>query len=180
MVIGYAIYARDRVTFGVCMTMIKAALLALAMLAAPAAAQDRGPVTNLPLPRYVSLKASEANVRRGPSMSHRIDWVYQQPGMPLQIIAEHGHWRKVQDLDGVGGWIHYSLLSGNRTAIIQRDILLRDRPDAAAEGVAQFEANVVARLRKCVPDWCQVAKEGYRGWVPKSVLWGVTAQDVFD
>ena len=29
-----------------------------------------GPETNLPLPRYVSLRAGEANVRRGPSLSH--------------------------------------------------------------------------------------------------------------
>lgn len=152
----------------------------MALCAPIATAQNRGPVTNLPLPRFVSLKASEANVRRGPSMSHRIDWIYTQHGMPLQIIAEHGHWRKVVDLDGIGGWIHYSLLSGNRSVIVQRDILLRDRPDASAPGTAQFEANVIARIRKCTPDWCQLSKDGYRGWAPKDILWGVTAEDQFD
>ncbi len=53
----------------------------------PAAAADRGTVTNLPLPRFVSMKASEGNVRRGPSLSHRIDWVYKRRNMPLQITA---------------------------------------------------------------------------------------------
>ena len=43
----------------------------------------RGPVTNLPLPRFVTLKAGEANVRRGPSLTHRIDWVFTAKGMPL-------------------------------------------------------------------------------------------------
>src|SRR5689334_3953709 len=33
---------------------------------APAAA-DRGPVTHLPLPRFVSMRSDTANVRRGPS-----------------------------------------------------------------------------------------------------------------
>lgn len=148
--------------------------------ALPAHAQTRGPVTNLPLPRYVSLKASEGNVRRGPSMAHRIDWVYTRHGMPLQIVAEYEHWRKIVDIDGVGGWIHYSLLSGNRSVIVQSDITLRNRADEAGAAVAQFEANVIARLRRCEIDWCEIVKDGHRGWAPKSVLWGVEADEVFD
>ena len=79
----------------------------------------KGPVTNLPLPRYVSLKGSEGNARRGPSLSHRIDWVFRHAGMPLRVVAEFGHWRRVEDKDGAGGWVHYALLSGVRTAIVQ-------------------------------------------------------------
>ena len=62
-----------------------------ASLTAPAI----GPETNLPLPRFVSLKSDEGNVRRGPSLSHRIDWVFVRRGMPLQVTAEYGHWRRV-------------------------------------------------------------------------------------
>ena len=62
----------------------------------------RGPVTNLPLPRYVSTKSTEVNVRRGPSLSHRIDWVFKRRAMPLEIIGEYGHWRRVRDRDGAG------------------------------------------------------------------------------
>ena len=57
-----------------------------------------GPITHLPLPRYVSMKASKGNVRRGPSVTHRIDWVFMRRNMPLQITAEYGHWRRVVDL----------------------------------------------------------------------------------
>ena len=67
-----------------------------------------GPETNLPMPRFVSLKASEANVRRGPSLTHRIDWVFKRRDMPLQVVAEYGHWRRVIDRDGQGGWVHYT------------------------------------------------------------------------
>ncbi|CAN0603746.1 unnamed protein product, partial [Ectocarpus sp. 12 AP-2014] len=51
----------------------------IALLGTPTAisASDRGKVTNLPIPRFVSLKAEEGNARRGPSLSHRIDWVFQ-------------------------------------------------------------------------------------------------------
>ena len=74
-----------------------------AFLAANAQAMERGSVTNLPIPRYVSIKTDECNVRRGPSLSHRIDWVFQRKGMPVEVTAEHGHWRRARDREGAGG-----------------------------------------------------------------------------
>jgi SH3-like domain-containing protein len=62
-------------------------------------ASERGPVTNLPIPRYVSLKASEGNLRRGPAKAHRIDWVLKHKDQPLKILAEHEHWRRVSDYE---------------------------------------------------------------------------------
>lgn len=135
---------------------------------------NRGPVTNLPLPRYVSLKGSEGNARRGPSLSHRIDWVFRHPGMPLRVVAEFGHWRRVEDQDGAGGWVHYSLLSGVRTAIITTDMAeLRARPDANAAVIARAEAGAIVRLHECQIDWCRVSGGGAKGWVIKAGLWGV-------
>lgn len=152
---------------------VAGALLA-AVLALPAAAAERGPVTNLPIPRYVSLKASEGNVRRGPSLSHRIDWVFTRRNMPLQVTGEFGNWRRVRDRDGVGGWVHYSLLSGTRTVIVEREMLpLLMKPDPVATVNAMAEAGVVARLEECVRDWCRIRAERHRGWVPRAALWGV-------
>jgi len=151
-----------------------AALVLAGVMATGVAASERGPVTNLPLPRYVSMKASEGNVRRGPSLTHRIDWVFKRRDMPLQITAEYGHWRRVQDRDGAGGWVHYALLSGVRTVLIEEDMLsARTRPDNAAPVAAAFELGVVARLNECVPEWCRISAGGYRGWVRKEKLWGV-------
>lgn len=157
-----------------------AAAVALLLLAGPGpAGQDRGPVTNLPLPRFVSLKASEGNVRRGPSLTHRIDWVYKRRGMPLEITAEHGHWRRVRDRDGAGGWVHYSLLSGARTVIVEEDMLsLHRRPDHDSVVVARLELGVIARLGDCGPDWCRLTADGYRGWVDKTALWGVGLDEI--
>jgi len=135
---------------------------------------DRGPVTNLPMPRYVSLKANEANVRRGPSLSHRIDWVFQRKGMPLQVIAEYGHWRRVIDRDGQGGWVHYTMLSGARTVIVEQDTLtLRHRANTQSRETAELERGVIARLRECGDGWCEVTAGGYRGWAPQAVFWGI-------
>lgn len=150
-------------------------------MAGAAFARDRGPVTNLPLPRYVSMKAAEGNVRRGPSLTHRIDWVFKLRDMPLRITAEHGHWRRVEDRDGVGGWVHYSLLSGARTVIVEKDMLtLHTKPEPEAPVTAALEAGVIARLGACELEWCRLSAGGYKGWAPKARLWGVAAAEVRD
>lgn len=163
-----------------------AAILAAGMaLATPGIADQvsasavRGPVTNLPLPRYVSLKAHESNVRRGPSLTHRIDWVFKRKEMPLEITAEFGNWRRVRDIDGVGGWMHYALLSGVRTVLVQEDLLaIYSMPDPESEIRAHLELGVVAKLGKCDPDWCRISADGQRGWAQKSALWGVTPDEI--
>ncbi|WP_247738579.1 SH3 domain-containing protein [Shimia sp. R9_2] len=164
-------------------SLAAALLLALtnSVAAEVQADQKRGPVTNLPLPRYVSLKASKANVRRGPSRTHRIDWVFTRKSMPLQITAEYGHWRRVRDIEGAGGWVHYSLLSGVRTVIVQKDMLpLAIRPEAETQAAAHLELGVIAKLEECNPDWCRLKAGGYKGWVQKSDLWGVSAEEIRD
>lgn len=160
---------------------LSVALIIGLLSSGPAMAADRGSVTNLPLPRFVSMKASEGNVRRGPSLSHRIDWVYKRRNMPLQITAEHEHWRRVQDRDGAGGWVHYSLLSGVRTAIVEVDLLnLYARPDSSTQVNAQLALGVVAEVRECLPDWCELSAGGYRGWARKGSYWGVLPEEVFE
>ena len=140
-----------------------------------------GPETNLPLPRFVSLKANESNVRRGPSLSHRIDWIFQRKSMPLQVVAEYGHWRKVTDRDGQGGWVHYTMLSGVRTVLVETDMLpLLSQPSADALQNAVLEEGVIARLGECGPEWCHLNANGYRGWAPKSVLWGILPGELRD
>ena len=134
----------------------------------------RGRVTNLPLPRYVSLKSSEGNARRGPGITHRIDWVFTRSGMPLRIIAEHEHWRRVEDADGAGGWMHYAMLSGTRSVLVTAEVAdIHSRPDPASGILARAERGVVARILQCGPEWCRLNAGGTRGWVRKQALWGI-------
>lgn len=144
-----------------------------------AAAGERGPVTNLPLPRFVSMKAAEGNVRRGPGLTHKIDWIFKHRDMPLEVTAEHGHWRRVRDIDGAGGWMHYTLLSGVRTVIVQQDLMpLYAKPDTGAQVNAHLELGVVARLGECGPKWCKLTADGHRGWALKNALWGVGESEI--
>jgi SH3-like domain-containing protein len=140
-----------------------------AMTGAPA----RGPVTNMPLPRFVSLKGNEGNARRGPGLTNRIDWVFTHAGMPLRLTAEHDNWRRVEDAEGMGGWVHYALLSGVRTVLVTADTAdFRNRPDPDATVLFRAEAGVIGRILECNPDWCRVSIEGEKGWASKADLWG--------
>lgn len=142
---------------------------------------DVGCVTNLPLPRFVSLKGSEGNARRGPGLTHRIDWVFARAGMPLRVTAEFENWRRVEDHEGAGGWVHYTLLSGSRSVLVTLDMAeIRNAPSADATVVAQAELGVIGRLLQCDADWCRVSVEGQRGWVAKSAVWGVGPDETFD
>lgn len=157
------------------------AALAIALCTPLARAEQsgKGPVTNLPLPRYVSLKSSEGNARRGPSLGHRIDWVFRHRDMPLRITDEYENWRRVEDRDGAGGWVHYTLLSGSRTVLVQVKIAdLHADADDSAEIIARAESGVIARLGACLPDWCRINAGGESGWVRKTDIWGVDADEL--
>jgi SH3-like domain-containing protein len=153
--------------------LILSTVTAAMLLSSAAFASGTGPVTSLPMPRFVSLKASEANVRRGPSLAHKVDWIYQHPGTPLVVVAEYGHWRKVIDQEGAGGWVHYSLISGRRTVLLTQpvDLLLTPHPKAKVRAKAQD--GVIARLDECKGDWCKIEAGGEKGWVPLASLWGL-------
>lgn len=153
---------------------------------APAPVQSQpmpatGPVTNLPLPRVVSIKTSRAFARRGPSETHRVDWIYERRDLPVRVTGEFEHWRRVEDSEGEGGWVHYSLLSGVRTVLVVNDMAaLRSRPRPEAPQVAYLEAGVVARIMECDPGWCRVSIDGTRGWISRGDVWGLEPGEVLD
>lgn len=140
-----------------------------------------GASSGLPLPRFVSLKTSEARARRGPSLTHRVDWVYTRRNLPLRVTGEYEHWRRIEDAEGQGGWIYYTLLSGTRTVVVQQDLVaMRSRPQPHAPEVARLEAGVVAHIVECAPAWCRLSVDGSRGWVDRAALWGLDPDEVLD
>ena len=81
-------------------------------------AQNKGEVTGFNIPRFVSIKSDDSNLRVGPSMNYPILIKYIQKNMPLEIIDEYDVWRQVKDFHNQTGWIHKSLLKGDRYVII--------------------------------------------------------------
>lgn len=136
-----------------------------------------------PVPRYVSLRSDKVYVRAGPAMRYPIKWIYKRAGMPVEIVQEFDNWRKVRGIDGEEGWVHQSMLSGERTVLIRKvqdDLVpMREGFSAGARMTARLEPMVVASIDKCAGDWCRVEAGGYRGWVQRNFLWGIYDSEEF-
>ncbi len=143
--------------------------------------------SGLPVPRFVSLKSDRVHARQGPSLEHKVLWVYTRAGLPLEVIREFEGWRQVRDSEGAEGWVLQSLVSGRRTALIlpwelkggqvPKIELLANGADGARP-VAIVEAGVIANVRDCDKTWCSVSVGEYRGYVQQNKLWGVYPGEV--
>ncbi|MEO3427723.1 SH3 domain-containing protein [Pelagibius sp. CAU 1746] len=130
--------------------------------------------TGLPLPRFVTLRADEVNLRIGPGIRYPIDWVYHRAGLPVEIIDEFDTWRRIRDWQGTEGWVHQSMVQGRRGILITgKRHTLRRRPEAGAPGVALVDAGVVGVLERCETDWCEVGVGGYSGWLERGAFYGL-------
>ena len=131
--------------------------------------------TGLPLPRFVSLKGNEVNLRRGPSLDYKIDWVYKRKHLPLMIVSEFGHWRKVTDFEGYSGWIYKDLLSGSRYIIVKKEeTLLRNKASFNSLGKAILKKEVIGKLIDCEGLWCFIQIKNMRGYVLAEDIWGTS------
>lgn len=163
--------------------MFRAALFLSLCLAAPAFAQDASILnpSGLPIPRYVSLKSGEVNVRVGPGKRYPIKWVYRRAHLPVQIVEEFAHWRKIKDFEGSVGWTHKSLLAGERTALIMdKPQNLYPKPEVSAQPIIRAEPMVVGYVNRCLPDWCELTISEQKAWIRKADIWGVSREEVFD
>ena len=91
------------------------------------------------MPQFVSLKADEVNVRKGPGWDHAVAWVFRRAGLPVEVIAEFDVWRQVRDSEGATGWVIGSLLSGRRTVLVA-PWQGKDRTDRPARNGRQIGA----------------------------------------
>jgi SH3-like domain-containing protein len=149
-------------------------LVALAPLAHAAGPAVGG--SGLPLPRFMSLRSAEANMRSGPGTRYPVDWIYTRPDLPVEVIAEFDVWRKIRDWQGAEGWVHETFLSPKRTMVVvgQRRRLRAD-PDEKSPALAFLEPNVVGRVLTCphTMDYCKVEVQNFQGWLRRSEFWGV-------
>ena len=139
-----------------------------------------GKETGLEIPRYVSLKSDDANIRVGPSKNYPIEIKYIKKNYPLKILEEYEEWRKVEDFNRNIGWIHKSLISGIRTGIVlsndNKNIILLNTLDGNVIG--EIGNGNIVFLEKCKIDWCLVSTENFKGWMNKKNIWGVKQNEI--
>jgi SH3-like domain-containing protein len=152
---------------------LASALLAAAGIAAlPAFGAENDPGARLP--RFVSLRSDQVNLRVGPGQTYPIKWVLTRKGMPVEIVKEFQNWRMVRVWHDASGWILDRLVTAERHVIVSGAIRsIYRRPDPASGVVARAEPGVLAKLAECQGDWCRIEAGGYRGWVKREDVWGV-------
>lgn len=165
---------------GAALIAVAATLMFFVGGTAPAKAQSGAEssqfrATDLPLPRFASIRAGKAYVRAGPALRYPIKWVYQREGLPVEIVQEFEHWRRIKDAEGDEGWIHHSLLSGTRTALIRApdSVPLYRAPGGESRLSARAQPEALVQLERCEGRWCYIAAQGYQGWTERNFLWGI-------
>lgn len=164
------------IRLGLCLGLLLTAAPAVAQTqdtGATAGAQSQAGQSGRPLPRFVSLRAPKVNLRTGPGIRYPIEWVYTRKGMPLEIIDEFETWRRIRDWQGSIGWVHQSMLSNQRAAlVVGRQRLMRRAPKDGAPVMALVEAGVVGRLLGCGGGWCRITVKGFEGWLKEKEIYG--------
>ena len=139
-----------------------------------------GQETGLEIPRYVSLKSNDVNIRVGPSINYPIEIKYIVKNYPLKVIEEYEDWRKVEDFKKNIGWIHKSLISGTRTGIVlsedNKNIELLNTLDGNIIG--EIGKGNIIYLEKCKIDWCFISSGNFKGWMDKKHIWGVKQNEI--
>jgi SH3-like domain-containing protein len=95
--------------------------------------------------------------------------------MPVEVIAQFEHWRRIRDWDGTIGWVQEHMVDGRRTVMVAKGAVrpIYRQPDASQGEVARAEPGVMARLLECRGPMCRIETETLSGWMRRSDLWGV-------
>lgn len=137
-------------------------------------------------PYFAALKADEVHVRKGPGRSYDIVWTFRSLGLPVEVTAEHEHWRRIRDSSGSEGWVYFRLITNLRMALItpwqktKGAIALHKSSSAASPIVAKLEPRVKVLVKSCTGTSCLVSVGGFKGWIEQKKLWGVYPGEVLN
>ena len=145
--------------------LVIVALVLPALFVGSAFAQSDNNPSGLPLPRFATTRSDPINVRVGPGTDYDIAWVFLKAGQPVEIVQEFDTWRKIRDVEGAEGWVHQSLLSGNRAAFVAPwregdPVALKSRGSEASSVRAWLATGMLVTVSKCDGTWCAVTARG--------------------
>ena len=115
-------------------------------------AKSIGQSTGYKLPRYVSLKSNESNLRMGASKDYPKILTYVVKNFPIEITNEYKQWREVEDIAGNQGWMHESLFQGYRYGIIKTNHSQPSQIFNKPEGIVigKIGNKNIVKINKCL------------------------------
>ena len=145
-------------------------------------ASNIGAETGLEIPRFVSIKSDETNLRIGPSKNYPIKIKYIVEKLPVMIVDEYDDWRKIIDFKNNSGWIHKNLITGERYGIIINEdkIGIDIYNSISGKIIGKIFSNNIVFLKKCKIDWCLIEINNKTGWIKKKYIWGVKKNELLN
>lgn len=130
-------------------------------------------------PYWASISAGLAKMRTGPGRQFPASWLYQRANLPVRVIETYPNWRKIEDPDGIQGWMQANLISSDRAGLVRGDVRpMREAPDESARIIWRAEPGVVGKLSECRRGWCKLDVRGRIGYIEAAHLWGVDPQEM--
>ena len=151
-------------------------VIALLLVAAPAAAQDKVP------PYWASIASGEAMIRTGPGRNYPGTWLYKRRDLPVRVLKIYQSWRLIEDPDGTRGWMLVTLLSDRRTALVRpgQPRPIHEKRDGASRVAYLAEPGVVGRIEECDGQWCKFAVGKRAGWIGQRDIYGLADGERLD
>ena len=160
--------------------MFRGFILAI-LLAFPAASYSQDAEKTLPLPRFVSLRSNEANIRTGPGVRYPIKWTIVKEDLPVEVIADYEDWRKIRDITQDEGWVHKAMLSGARTSLVKtnkKNIFSENNDKSKIIAVAN--KGTLLHVKNCDGFFCEVSTKNVDGFIHQENLFGVYEGEKFE
>ncbi len=119
----------------------------------------------------------EAKIRNGPGTNYTVLW---KPRMytPLEVLAKHGDWCAVRDVEGDVGWIHDSVLAKEPAAIVTDAMLnVHESADSNSRILYQAPKGYTLKALEDKGGWLKVVDpDGESGWISKKGIWTGTTE----
>mgnify|MGYP000397716290 FL=1 len=131
------------------------------------------------IPRFVATKSDHVNARKGPGITYPLSWVFVKKSVPLKIISEFEDWRKVEDMKGYAGWVHSSVLTRNRSAIVtcQGQCNMHKSKNPGSKIVAILQNGLICNISKVSSPYTRLVCKNIKGWVLNSDIWGLLGEE---
>jgi len=156
--------------------------LAVAFLILPlgALASEDDEKEKASIPRFVSTRSDEINVRTGPGARYPIKWVIVRKNMPVEVLAEYEDWRKIRDISQDEGWVHKAMLSRKRSGIIKSDNKkIFEKPDTKSRIKAIANKGAILNVEQCDGTYCLVENKDVEGYINSDDIWGIYENEKF-
>ena len=145
-------------------------------------AETLGNETGLKIPRFVSLKSNNSNLRIGPSENYPIKLNYVIANTPVEIIDEYKNWRNIKDYEGNNGWVHKNLIKSKRFVIVdtpyEEGLQVFNKPKG--NNIGKIGKRNILEVKTCLMNWCKIKYRKNTGWVNKLNLWGVYEKEIIN